>query len=113
MSALIEQIESHWNSIAGVESLEVPEWNTTVYWKKLNLKERDAIDKVANTKGIHHAGVQLLIMKCKDESGKPLFNIGDRNALLFKADPGVVERIVTKITGEDDTPENVRDAEGN
>lgn len=101
MSA-IDKVKAHWDSISGVQSLDVPEWQMTVYFSPLTMQEAQRLVKVNDREGPLAAGVDTLIMKCLDAQGERLFTIADKPIFMRKADRRVIERIVNAISGESD-----------
>ena len=108
MSA-IDKVTQHWENISGEKPIEVEEWDLTVYWTPLNLKEQAQFQKIVDREGPTAAGAMILIRKCCDEKGDPLFTLADKPKLMRKADPKVIERICNTISRSDD----VEDLEGN
>lgn len=49
MSEILEKAKNHFRErlAAGLGSIEVPEWGTTIHFRPLNLKERDRIHRFA------------------------------------------------------------------
>lgn len=104
MSA-IDKVKAHWSDIAEIESIDVPEWEMTVYFTPLNIREAAKIDRIIRRDGEVFASVDILIMKCQDEQGEPLFTKADKPVLMRTADPKVVERICGAIGRVDDPGE--------
>ena len=82
--------------------VRVPEWSETdepfkVYYDPMTPKERKAISQDNNGVFDSEANVDLLIMKAKDENGKPLFTAPDRHRLLTEADGAIIGRIALEI----------------
>ena len=74
-------------------SIEVPEWETTVYFKQYSnfMTEQKIIEY--NGGKLAEALVETLIQKALDEDGKKLFRQADRATLLREVDPNIIIRV--------------------
>jgi hypothetical protein len=77
---------------AGIESVEVKEWGTTVYVRTFSGKARDKLDKFiaskCNDEGklVDPTGIKVMavLLSLCDENGKLIFEDGDFDALQEK-----------------------------
>ena len=91
-SALAAAISDHWEAMKR-QKVDVPEWNTTIWFDPLTLAERD---EFANLPG-NEFTAEIIIKKATDENGKRLFTKADKAQLLDAAAPSVVARIASRI----------------
>jgi hypothetical protein len=91
---------------SGLKSIEVPQWESTVWFKPvMTLKEQTKIFEYHQKGQLVEALVQTLIVRAKTEDGKPMFQQAEFVFLMNEVDPEVVTKIVTtmnKATDEDD-----------
>ena len=52
------------------ESLEVPEWGVTIFYRPMNGKQRDAILKHINDGHVFEALVESILTRARDEDGR-------------------------------------------
>lgn len=98
--SVITNARSHYKEqLAGeLKSIEVPEWNTTIYYKTLsNFIEEQKVIELHNKGNLVEALVETLIQKAMDEQGKKMFKNGDRDVLMREVDPNVIIRVCTEI----------------
>lgn len=98
--SVITNARSHYKEqLAGeLKSIEVPEWNTTIYYKTLsNFVEEQKVIELHNKGNLVEALVETLIQKAMDEQGKKMFKNGDRDVLMREVDPNVIIRVCTEI----------------
>ena len=102
---VLDNAKSHFSKIAnkGMESLEVPEWETTVYWKVggLNFASQSKILEQQQAGKTAEALVDMLIMRALDEDGKRMFKQGEKVILMNNVDPNVILKIVTAMGQSD------------
>lgn len=91
-SPLADAIAAHWNAMKR-QRVEVPEWNTTIYYDPLSVAECDKLAPLS----ANEQAVEALILKATDEAGNPIFTKADKMQLLNMASPTVVKRIATAI----------------
>lgn len=81
---------------SGLKSVEVPEWNTTVYYKSATPFSVEQKIIALHAKGeLVEALVETLIAKALDEDGKKLFKMADKPVLMNEVDPNVIIRLAT------------------
>jgi hypothetical protein len=99
MSSVLDRATEHF-SAQGRKSIDVPEWGCTVYYAPLTVMEKRRIFKPGLRPGDDQAvAVDALIEKARDEAGKPMFTLDDRETLLRKVDAKVVERVALALLG--------------
>lgn len=99
---LIDKATNHFEGLKN-SSIDVPEWETTVYFDPPTLAQRQS------WMGMKEARAQATVLiKCaKDAEGNPLFEDTPEvmAALQSKVAPHTIARIVRAILGEADTAE--------
>lgn len=95
-----------------MRSLEVPEWETTVfYYPTSTLRDESAILKLQQEGRTVEALVQSVITKARNADGTKMFTAADRVTLMNEVDPAIIIRVATAINGVDS--ETVEDIEKN
>lgn len=118
MSAIIERAKLHFkDKLSKVGSIEVPEWGEDgkpliVYWRAMNLKERDQIFKYLAKQSLE-GFVEALILRARDEDGKRLFGNVHKTELMRHVDPEVIERIINAMNDPESLDSMLEDAEKN
>lgn len=95
MGSLIDTAVAHFSNRA-TRSLEVPEWEVTVYAKNLSLKDKaDWLSKADGDapKYLCYA----IIYGLADENGEKLFSIADLHKLQNNVDPDIVNRLANFV----------------
>lgn len=104
MTSVIQKATSHYqNQIAGeMRSFEVPEWETTIYYRPLSTlkQEAEVVELTKQGKSVE-ALVVSIIAKARDAEGKLLFSKHDKHALMNEVDPNVILRVANQINGGD------------
>lgn len=98
--SVLENARRHYQEALSGEllSVEVPEWNTTIYFRPIaSLSQEEKALKLHAEGKLTEALVETLIVKALDEEGKKLFKPADRIALMKEVDPAVIIRVVTEI----------------
>lgn len=107
----MEKITAHFrNKIAGdMQKIEVPEWETTIYFKQTaTLKEQSKIVELAQKGSTVEALVETLILKARNQDGTRMFKPADKTVFMNEVDPDVVIRVVGEMNRTDsDTLEEV------
>lgn len=110
---VLEKATSHYRSqLAGeLQSFEVPEWDTTIYFRGItNLKqEQDVVELTKKGKSVE-ALVVSIINKSLDEDGMPIFKPVDKLTLMNQVDPNILLNIANKLNTSVPT---VQELEGN
>jgi hypothetical protein len=100
MSKILDRATAHFrNQINGeMKSIEVPEWETKVYFKtSTNLREEGRILEFSQAGKSVEALVESLIVRARNEDGTKMFSQADKAVLLNEVDPKVLIRIVGEI----------------
>ena len=87
---------------AGTRELAVPEWSTddypfTLWYTPITPAEEDAI-RARDPKPGAEYNVTVLIAKAKDAQGQPLFQWGDKHALMHSCDYLTIIRLVNEMS---------------
>jgi len=95
----------------GLIKIEVPLWNTDIYFKPASTfaQEQKVIELHAKGKLVE-ALVETLIMKSLDVEGNKLFTQADRIVLMREVDPEVIIDVVGQMN---DAKEAAKEALGN
>lgn len=103
MSVLNKAKEHFNNQMTGqMKSVEVPEWDTTIYFKTVqNFAAQQKILQLSNEGKVVEALVETLIVKALDKDGKRVFNSADRDVLMREVDPEVILKVCTAINKAD------------
>ena len=109
---ILAKAKTHWREklVAPMESVVVPEWDTTIFFRPTTLAQRNTIFRYAND-GSLESLAQTLIIRALDEDGKRLFSNADKKDLMEKIDPDVIANVVTAMNDEPET--TVEDARKN
>jgi len=92
---LIDTAVSHFSSRA-VRSIEIPEWETTLYSKSLTLDDKAKWLARANSDTTDYM-VYAVIFGLTDEKGEAVFTIDDKNKIRRSVDPDLVQRLANFI----------------
>ena len=92
---LIDKAVQHKQSIE-CEPIEVPEWETTIYYDPVSLEERKQIARRSGG-DTYEAAAYGLITKAKDKEGNPLFTLDDKPKLMKSVDSSIIERIYLQM----------------
>lgn len=104
--SILDRAVAHYEDLP-VHSLEIPEWDATVYWRELTTGDRAKLLRQIKASGNDgEINARLLILKATDEQGKPLFTLGDLKRLRDNVSAIVVDRIAQAILGEAVSPED-------
>ena len=109
---ILANAKTHWREklVAPMESVVVPEWDATIFFKPTTLAQRNTIFRYVND-GSLESLVQTLIIRALDEDGKRLFSNADKKDLMEKVDPDVIVYVITAMNDEPET--TVEDARKN
>ena len=100
--SIIDRAKSHFESI-GVQSIEVPEWKdedgkaSVIYWNPINLFEKNKLFKKSENLSDVSILADIIVMKALDKDGKKVFKLEDKQTLMEKADPNILQRIAQKM----------------
>ena len=105
MNPVLSKAKTHFAEISnkGMDSMHVPEWDTTVYWKigGLNFASQSKIIELQQKGQSAEALIEMLIMRALDKDGKKMFRPIEKAILMKDVDPNVILQIVTAM-GESD-----------
>lgn len=81
-----------------LKSIEVPEWETTIYFKSASTFASEQKIIELHQKGqLVEALVETLLSKSLTADGKKMFSQADKVVLMRQVDPDVIIRIVTAM----------------
>lgn len=105
MNPVLSKAKTHFAEISnkGMDSMHVPEWDTTVYWKigGLNFASQSKIIELQQKGQSAEALIEMLIMRALQQDGKKMFRPIEKAILMKDVDPNVILQIVTAM-GESD-----------
>lgn len=97
---VLENATKHFRAkISGnLKSIEVPEWETKIYFKDvITLKEQSKLVELATQGKTVEALVETLITKARNEDGTRMFQIADKVVFMNEVDPQVLIRVVGEM----------------
>lgn len=100
--SVIERAKAHFKSLQ-VKTIEVPEWGDKngpliIYVEPFTLKDKAKLQSVSRMTGNEiDALVELIVLKCLDKQGEPIFTIEHKPMLRNAVDATILERISTEI----------------
>lgn len=111
MNPVIASAMEHFASRSGeMKSIEVPEWNTTIYYKELStFQEQSAVMQYHQQGKIVEALVETIITKARKQDGTKMFNPADKVVLMNNADPDVLVKIATALNTSSSTSYDVEE----
>lgn len=106
---ILENAKNHFRERLGgdLQCLEVPEWGTDGIPAKLffkpaiNFQSQEKIIKLSEEGKKAEAVVQALIERALNEDGTRVFKQANRLELMKSVDPEVVARVVSEMSGDD------------
>lgn len=88
------------NRIKDMSSFEVPEWETTIYFRPVTtLAQESQVIELARQNKTVEAMVLTIVNKARHEDGTLMFGKHDKVTLLNEVDPNVVLRVAEQING--------------
>ena len=103
-TSVLDKATSHYRTqIAGeMKKFEVPEWDTTIYYRPLQTLRAEAeVVELSRAGKTVEALVVSIINKARDEEGKMLFTKHDKATFMNEIDPNVILRVAGQINGGD------------
>ena len=91
---VIQNMRDHWDSLSDNDSLNVPEWKTTIYKQPMNLKQKGVLFKKMKddeTEGLAYALIQLAL----DAKGNNIYSLEHKQFLMTKTDPDLLAEVAT------------------
>jgi hypothetical protein len=95
-----DNIKTHFkDKLAGeMRKMTIDEWKTDIYYKNTySFAVESKIISLQQQNKTVEALVESIILKALDPDGKPLFTTGDRNMLMYEADPSVLLRVAGNL----------------
>jgi|TARA_Y100000052_G_C2948465_1_gene85527 hypothetical protein len=111
---ILKKAKAHFNEhvIGEMKQVEVPEWDTTIFFKSgTNFAQEAKVIELQNAGKSAEALVQVLINRALDKDGKKIFTDHQKAELMNSVDPAVILKVVTEINNSK-TP-SIQEAEGN
>ena len=124
---ILDKIEAHYEKLSQAkQSIEVPEWDTTIYWTPLTARENENIRSLAigtarrnpgeiglPAHRIGHLYCEAIIRKATDADGDRIFSspTAARHVLLNKTHLSIIERIGLAILDIPDETESASEVE--
>ena len=109
MSKVLTAAKKHFVEVAngGMGSFEVPEWETTIYWKigGLNFAQQSKIIELQNAGKTAEALVEMLILRALDADGNRMFKLAEKTEIMREVDPNVILRAVSAMSEADNEDE--------
>lgn len=96
MSKVLDNATAHFrNKISGeMKSVEVPEWQTRVYFKTVStLRDESRIVELTQQGKTVEALVESILVRARNEDGTKMFTTADKPTLMNEVDPGVIIRL--------------------
>lgn len=103
--SVLNKAKGHFrDQLAGdLNSIEVPEWETTIYFKNISTFAQEQKVLELHAKGeLVAALVETLIQKALDKDGKKLFKQADKDVLMREVDPNIIIRVCTELNAAKD-----------
>ena len=102
---VLSNAKTHFRSALGAElqSIEVPEWNSTIYFKTASSfnVEKKILD--LHSKGsMVEALIETLLQKSLNKDGSKVFAPADKVVLMREVDPDVIIRVVSAMNAAKD-----------
>lgn len=101
MNNVLQSAKEHFRTVASGSlkgPIDVPEWNTQVYFRPaVSLQVQSEALKLNQEGKVVEALVATLIARCLDEDGNHIFKKVDKAELLRSVDPDIMLRIIEEI----------------
>jgi hypothetical protein len=104
---VLENATKHFRAKLGsnLKSIEVPEWETKIYYKDvITLKEQSKLVELATQGKTVEALVETLITKARNEDGTKMFQVADKVVFMNEVDPNVLIRVVGDMNSAAEVP---------
>jgi len=104
--------KTHWRKriVGPMGSVEVPEWDSTIFFRPTTLAERNAIFKYSAQDSLESLA-QTLIIRALNADGKRLWSNAKKKEMMEEWDPDVIASVVMAMNDEPET--TVEDARKN
>lgn len=94
----------------GLQSIEVPEWQTIIYFKPVTTFAQEQKIVSLHGKGeMVEALIETLIIRAVDADGKKMFKSADRMILMNEVDPNIIIKIVGAMNNARDKQQEDQD----
>ena len=114
MNLVLEKAKQHFAKIVrgeGLRSLSIPEWGepdqpAIIYYRPLAALPIKTYSRwvTLGSEQTVEAFIEMLILRCLDNNGQPVFKTIDKTEMLREISPVVVCRIITQISEGDNLP---------
>jgi len=104
MSELLDVAKAQFRDRMGgaLNSVEVPEWNTSIYFKPcMSFKQQGEVLNLASQGKQAEAIALTFILRSLDENGKGLFKRVNMTEIMNQVDPDVISRVVSAMGGDE------------
>lgn len=98
--SVINNATAHFKTVLSqdMKKVEVPEWETTLYFKPATtFAQEQAVIKLHTEGRQVEALVESLIIRACDADGRRVFKMADKVSLMNEVDPQVILRIVNQM----------------
>lgn len=98
--SVLDNARNHYKKqlAGGLASVEVPEWDTVVYFKPaVTFQQQQKIFEYTQKGDLVEAMIETLMQRALTEEGKRMFGFADRVVLKNEVDPDVIIRVVSAI----------------
>ena len=112
-SSVLGNAKNHFKNALTHElvSIEVPEWETTIYFKAATtFASEQKIIELHSKGNLVEALVETLIVKSLTEDGKRMFSNADKVVLMRQVDPDVIIKVVSAMN---DAKQEAKESLGN
>ena len=115
--SVLQKAKKHFHSLNSGElnSIDVPEWETKVYWKMggLNFAQQSKVIELTNAGKTAEALVEMLILRAIDADGKKMFKQVEKNEIMREVDPDIILKVVTAMNDVEEDAVSAEEALGN
>jgi hypothetical protein len=115
--SVLNKAKKHFHSLNSGElnSIDVPEWETKVYWKMggLNFAQQSKVIELTNAGKTAEALVEMLILRAIDADGKKMFKQVEKNEIMREVDPDIILKVVTAMNDVEEDVVSAEEALGN
>lgn len=101
--SVIENAKKHFKEVVSqdMKSVEVPEWETTLYFKAaVSFAQEQKVIKLHSEGKQVEALVESLVSRACDAEGNKVFKFADKPILMNEVDPAIILRIVNEMNGD-------------
>jgi len=96
--SVLDKAKAHFAQLRGeMQSIHVPEWDETIYFKPMNLKEQGQILSLVDQRKYEEAWAVKLITMARFENGNKMFTPSQKVEIIRSVDPVVLSRICEQM----------------